>query len=252
MMKKTISLLILFCTLISLSEIASAQDDSLLSLEVIDPFIEVRTGPGRGYPIFYVMEEGEKIDVLQRRDGWYEVRGANGKIGWATPAQLSRTLQETGEPADLPTVSFGDYVKNKWRIGFSAGRFFAGDNADMFSAALSYRFNSWFSLEGETGRFYDSNARGSFYGANILVEPFSQWRVSPEFVLGSGKLSTGTQFEVISADEKDASYINFGGGANIYLGRNFMMRLDYRHTPVSIDNDTVTLKSWKIGFNTFF
>ena len=251
MSKNTYSLL-LFILLISLTSPAFAEDKPVLSLEVIDPLIEVRTGPGRGYPIFYVMEQGEKIDVLVRRDGWYEVRSANGRTGWVTPSQLSRTLQTTGEPADLPTVSFGDYLSNTWRVGFSAGRVVSGDTADIFSAALSYRFNTWFALEAEAGRFFDASDRGSFYGGNLLFEPFSQWRASPEFILGSGRRLSSTQPELPQQEDKNLRFINYGLGLNYYLGRNFVVRTDYRWTAVSEDNDTVTLESWKLGFNTFF
>lgn len=249
MSKKTPLLILL---LICLPLLSFAQDKPALSLEVIDPFIEVRTGPGRGYPIFYVMEQGENIEVLVRRDGWYEVRAENGRVGWVSPSQLSRTLQATGEPADLPSVSFGNYLTNKWRIGFSTGQVVTGDTADLFSVAASYRFNSWFALEGEYGRFFDSSDRGNFYGANLLFEPFSHWRLSPELILGSGKRSSSTQPELPQEEDKNFSFINYGLGFNYYLGRNFVVRSDYRWTAVSEDNDTVTLQSWKLGFNTFF
>lgn len=248
MFRKALSL---FLFLVSVSPSGFAEEPAL-SLEVIDPFIEVRTGPGRAYPIFYVMEQGETIDVLVSRDGWYEVRSENGRIGWVSPSQLSRTLQATGEPADLPTVSFGDYLKNKWRIGFAAGQIVKGDTSDMFSIAASYRFNSWFALEGETGRFYDSSDRGSFYGGNLLFEPFSQWRFSPELAIGSGKRSSSTQPELPQEDDKDFSFVNYGIGLNYYLGRNFVVTSEYRWTAVSENNGTVTLGSWQLGFNTFF
>lgn len=237
---------------LSLPQHAFAQDLSELTLEVIDPFIEVRSGPGRGYPVFYVIEQGEKINVIVRRDGWYEIAAENGKNGWVNPSQLSRTLQSTGEPADLPSVSYGDYLANKWRVGFSAGKFVSGDNSDVFAATLSYRFNTWFGLEGEGGRFYNATDRGSYYAANILVEPFSQWQFSPEFLLGSGKRQSSTQPELPKEDDKNLSFIHYGIGLNYYLGRNFVVRTDYRWSAVSEDNDTVTLESWKLGFNTFF
>ena len=31
-----------------------------LWLEVIDPYVEMHSGPGRGYPVFYVIEQGER------------------------------------------------------------------------------------------------------------------------------------------------------------------------------------------------
>ena len=57
-----------------------------LWLEVIDPYVEMHSGPGRGYPVFYVIEQGERVDVITRRPGWYEVRTQDGKTGWTTAA----------------------------------------------------------------------------------------------------------------------------------------------------------------------
>ncbi len=230
-------------------------DKSFLNLEVIDSYVEVRTGPGRGYPVFYVIEQGETVEVLKQRVGWYEVRAQNGKTGWATSSQLSRTLQSTGEPADLPSVSFGDYQKNKWRVGFTTGEFFDGElkGADIFSGTLSYRFYGWLSLEGEVGKLLSSGREGDFYNANILIEPFSRWRLSPELLLGGGKISFDPQpILADSVDIDDSDFTNYGLGLNYYVGRNFVIRGEYRRYSVSTDDDKATLESWKIGFNTFF
>ncbi len=227
---------------------------SFLNLEVIDSYVEVRTGPGRGYPVFYVIEQGETVEVLKQRVGWYEVRAQNGKTGWATSSQLSRTLQATGEPADLPSVSFGDYQKNKWRVGFTTGEFFDGElkGADIFSGTLSYRFYGWLSLEGEVGKLFNSGIEGDFYNANILIEPFSHWRLSPELLLGGGTISLDSQPELAPLGIDDSDFTNYGLGLNYYVGRNFVIRGEYRWYSVSTDDDKATLESWKIGFNTFF
>lgn len=235
------------------SEPELAQSDSIFSLEIIDSFVEVRTGPGRGYPIFYVIEQGESVEVLTRRSGWYEVRSENGRTGWATSRQLSRTLQATGEPADLPSVSFGDYQKNKWRVGFTTGEYFSGElkGADLFSATLSYRFLGWLSVEGEAGKSFNSEIESEFWNFNLLIEPFSNWRLSPELLMGGGEISIDNQPELVSLGIDDSQFENYGLGLNYYVGRNFVVRGEYRWYSVSAD-DTVTLESWKIGFNTFF
>ena len=228
--------------------------DAPIRLEVIDSFVELRTGPGRGYPIFYVIEQGEFVEVQVRRAGWYEVRTQAGRTGWATPSQLSRTLQSTGEPADLPTVSFGDYLKNKWRVGFTAGEFFNGElkGTDIFTGTISYRFLSWFSTEFELGKVLNSETEGDIYSGNLLFEPFSQRRLSPELLLGAGQLSLDSQPELADLDSGDSDFFNYGLGVNFYLGRNFVVRGEYRQYRVSTDDNKVTLDSWKIGFNTFF
>ena len=34
---------------------------------VAESFLEMRTGPGRGYPIFHIAEQGEPIIIVKRR-----------------------------------------------------------------------------------------------------------------------------------------------------------------------------------------
>ena len=57
-------------------------------LQVADPFLEVHTGPGRGYPVFYVVEKGQWVVVEFRRTDWYRVRAEGGQTGWVPRKQL--------------------------------------------------------------------------------------------------------------------------------------------------------------------
>ncbi|MGI9329960.1 MAG: SH3 domain-containing protein, partial [Gammaproteobacteria bacterium] len=38
---------------------------------VTDPYVDVHSGPGGGYPIFHVVERGEEVEVLKRRTDWF-------------------------------------------------------------------------------------------------------------------------------------------------------------------------------------
>jgi uncharacterized protein YgiM (DUF1202 family) len=233
--------------------ISEEKKDSL-TLEVIDSYVEMHSGPGRGYPIFYVIEQGERIEVITRRPGWYEVKTQNGKTGWTTAGQISRTLQTTGEPADLPTVSYGDYLKNRWRVGFNTGEFSSGELKDSshFSFTAGYRAFSWAGVEVETGKFFGSDTRGSLNSFNFLIEPYSQWRLSPFLIAGKGTLKIEAQPKLTPLNINDSSFNFYGLGINYYLGRNFLFKSEYRSYTVSTDNNDVSLKAWTIGFNTFF
>ncbi len=229
-------------------------DEQTLKLQVIDPYADVRSGPGRGYPVFYAVEEGETIEILARRPGWYEIRLANGRMGWVTAAQISRTIQVTGEPADLPTVSYGDYLKNSFRVGLTAGAFTSGEleASDFWSATFGYRANSWLGLEGEYGKLYGEDIRGDFYGLNLLLEPFSHGRFSPYLLLGMGNMQVDSQPKLVPLEIEESDFQNYGLGCNFYLGRNFLIKLEYRAFTVATEEQDVDLGAWKIGFNTFF
>ena len=67
------------------------------TVSVADPYLELRTGPGRGYPKFYVVNRGETVDILLRKTDWFKVRAPNGKEGWVDRDQLELTLQPGGQ-----------------------------------------------------------------------------------------------------------------------------------------------------------
>lgn len=225
-----------------------------LRLQVIDPYADVHSGPGRGYPVFYAVEEGETIEILARRPDWYEIRLRNGRVGWVTAAHISRTIQVTGEPADLPSVSYGDYLKNSVQVGFTSGAYASGEleGSEFWSATAGYRAISWLGFEAEYGKVYGEDVRGDFYGLNALIEPFSQWRFSPYVLIGAGSMSIDSQPKLVSLEIEEADFTNYGIGGNYYLGRNFLVKLEYRSYTVSTDENDVELGAWKIGFNTFF
>ena len=260
-------LAILSCTLaFFFSTSVTAQTESspdektpVMKLTVIDPYAELRTGPGRGYPVFYAIEQGETIEVLTSRPGWYEVRSANGSTGWTSTAELSRTMQASGEPADLPTVSYGDYLQRSFRAGLRSGSFAKGelDGSDTFSAVGGYKLYSWLGAELEFGKVFGNDIRGRYYGFNVVVEPFSQWRVSPFVSIGTGTMNIDSQPKLVPLNIEESDFNTYSLGAQYYIGRNFVMQVKYRWYEVDVEtnlniNNEEKVEAWNIGFNAFF
>ena len=61
-----------------------------LVLVVTDPYLEMHSGPGRGFPVIYVIGRDELVTVLYSRTDWYKVRASRGNEGWVRRAELSR------------------------------------------------------------------------------------------------------------------------------------------------------------------
>lgn len=221
----------------------------IVILEVVEPFIEMHTGPGRGYPVFNVVEQGENIEILKRKPNWYKIRSPDNKVGWTKAAQLAHTLKPTGVPVDLPEVDHGDYLQSHWRVGFTAGQL---EGASTFSVTAGYRPFSWAGAELEAGKIYDESVTSDYYGINLLVEPIQNWVVTPFITIGIGQFSFNNRQKVIVNDTGSSNYTSYGLGASSYIGRNFVIRAEYRWYSVSTDEDSVGLNAWKIGLNTFF
>lgn len=240
--------------LCSLGVAESEFNTDVSELEVIDAYAEIHSGPGRGYPVFYTVEQGEKINILSRRPGWYEIKTESGKLGWATASQISRTIQNTGEPADLPTVSYGDFIKNSWFVGMNTGQFSAGEleGFEVFGLSGGYRFLEWLGADVEFGRLFGSDASGEYYAGNLYFEPFNQWKLSPYGSIGMGALDVDSLPKQIDFSQESSDFYSYGIGASYYLGRNFIVKGEYRWYSVSVEDDSENLATWKIGFNTYF
>jgi len=97
-------------------------------VQVADPYIELHTGPGRGYPIFFVVDRGDWVEILKRRtDSWFKVRTASGKEGWVTRRQMEQTLTVTGEATHFVDPGLVDFAERRWEAGAMGGRFKGND-----------------------------------------------------------------------------------------------------------------------------
>ncbi len=76
-----------------------------LELVVAEPYLEMHSGPGRGYPVVYVVGRDEVLTVLYSRTDWFKVRAPHGQEGWARRSELALTkLHHRGAGAD-PALS---------------------------------------------------------------------------------------------------------------------------------------------------
>lgn len=219
-------------------------------VEVADPYIEMRTGPGRGYPVFHVGERGERIELLSRKTSWYRVRTARGIEGWVDRAQLERTLGASGEPVRIGSGSFDDYQTRRWEFGAFGGEF-GGAGTITLSAVrvLSPGLHGEISLAHVLGRFSDS----LIAGADLMALPAPEWRVAPYFLVGTGIIDTRPHTVLVQARDGQDQLSHAGIGVRAYLTRHVLARIEYRyHVIFTSRDDNEEVSEWKAGFSVFF
>src|ERR1700704_4649053 len=86
-------------------------------VQVTDPYLELHTGPGRGYPVFFVVARGESVDIELRHTDWYRVRTAGGKLGWVHRKQLETTLTAGGGTKTFRDIALDDYLSRRVQLG---------------------------------------------------------------------------------------------------------------------------------------
>ena len=217
---------------------------------VSDPYVEMRTGPGRGFPIFYVAGQGDEITILKRRTDWFKVRTERDKEGWVHIQDMQHTLDLDGSNIDFGELDQSDFTKRRWEMGFNGGDF---GGASSLTAYVGYALtpNITFQIEGTQilGEFSD----GVMGSANILMYPFPKWRLSPYFTIGTGIITTKPHTTVVQAEDREDEIVHAGVGANLYLSDRFMLRMEYkRHTVLTSRDDNEEIDQWKAGFSVFF
>src|SRR5450432_1260542 len=93
--------------------------DRYLDLVVTDAYIEMHSGPGRGFPVTYVIGRDEDLTVLYSRTDWFKVRASSGQEGWVRRIDLARTVTTTGEPAPIPP--YPEFATHRWEMGAGYG-----------------------------------------------------------------------------------------------------------------------------------
>jgi hypothetical protein len=222
----------------------------LLQVFVTAPYIELHTGPGRGYPVFHVVPREDSIDVLKRRTDWFKVRDERGVEGWAAQRDMLNTVLADGSPF---TFSLGD------RAGFTAHRgelgVFVGDygGATLISGYGSYSFNSSLAAELSLGQFL-GNASNGIVGDLGLTHVFlPEWRLSPFVMLGTGFVNIDPKATLVAPPDRTDQTAYYGAGLRFYLTRRFFLRGEYKsHMVFTSRNDNDEVDEWKLGFAFFF
>lgn len=221
-----------------------------LQVVVDDPYIEMHTGPGRGYPTFHVAERGETVIIHKQRTSWLKVETRHGQIGWVPRAQMANTLKLNGEPLQLDYATLEDYVSSRWELGFSAGDF---DGAELLSVHLGYRLTSNITLQISGARAVGNFSDLLLGNASIKMQPFPEWRISPYFLLGAGVLRTKPSATLVQTEDRTDNTVQAGLGVRTYINRRMLFNLELRnYVALTSRDENEEVLEWKAGLSVFF
>jgi hypothetical protein len=224
--------------------------DRFYKVVVRDAYIELHTGPGRGYPVFHVADRGELLDVTKRHTDWYKVETEKGVSGWVDAEQMSRTLEPDGSPANIKRPGREDYLARRWESGVQLGDF---DGANIISTYVAYQFTPNIATELWGSHLSGDFSDGWMVSANIVHQPFPDWRISPFFTLGTGVIHIQPKATLVQVEDRTDQQAHVGFGLRTYMGRRFMIRAEYKSYVVFTSRDeNEEVDEWKAGFAVFF
>jgi hypothetical protein len=250
-MRRSFTIIGLLLTLLLCQVQTASAKEHPHTILIADPYIELHTGPGRGYPVFHVVERGREVEIVKRRTDWFQIRTERGLEGWVPREQMIATLEPTGEPLDLQEPARENYMSRRWQAGVAGGDF-AG--ASMVSAFGGYAFSDNLSIELTFNHIVGEFSNG--YSATLgLVHVFvPEWRISPYFTLGTGVIYTDPKSTLVQSVDRTDQIGYVGGGLQFYLTRRFMLRTEYRNNVIFTSrNDNEEVDEWKyLGIAFFF
>lgn len=243
----------ILATLLLLSQVPTGvawSADRYFTVAVADPFLEMHTGPGRGYPKFHVVDRGEAVEIIKRRTDWFLVRDPDGTEGWVDRAQLQLTLKPDGETVDFPEADQSEFTESRWEAGVLAGDFGGANVVSLYGA---YSLNPNVAIEVWGSQILGNFSNGWMASVNVVHETWPEWRISPFFTLGSGVVHTSPKSTIVQGEDRTDQVAHVGAGLRIYATRRFILRAEYKsYVAFTSRDDNEEVEEWKAGFAFFF
>lgn len=247
-MKRGPSIAVLLTAALLAANVAGAA--SPRSVVVQDPFLEFRSGPGRGYPVFHVVDRGQPVELLRRRTDWIKVRSEGGKEGWVNRTQLERTLTPEGEPVTVPGPAPESRTAHRWEASLATGDF---GGASVVAVQAAWAVTSTLLVRADAAQLLGSYSDGWLVTAGVAHLFAPQWRVSPFVGIGGGVLRVDPKATLIEAEERTDETGYLGAGLRGYLSNRFLLQAEYRHYVVFPDRDeNEEIAQWTVAFTYFF
>ena len=219
-------------------------------LQIADAFIELRSGPGRGFPVFFVASRSEWIAIELRHTDWFKVRTDGGKVGWVNRQQLDTTLTAAGGQKTFRDILLDDYLSRRVQLGAAWGQF---KSEPMLKLWTSVRVSETLSLEGTIGQVQGVFSGTDFWHLNVVAEPWSDQRFSPFVSIGVGKFKNFPNLSLIGAAPTDAKLAHAGLGVQYHISDRFVLRADYAlYTAFVADTRTTEYRAFTAGLGFFF
>lgn len=221
-----------------------------VEVAVADPYLELRTGPGRGYPVFRVIPRGEKVQILFRRTDWFRIRDEHDAEGWANLGNMQETLLASGEKLPIEDLSHRDFDNQPFELGAQSGNFGGGNVNTLY---VGYSMNSNLSAELAASQTLGHASNSTIVLLGLAHAPRPDWRVAPFVDLGTGVVKIAPKATIISPPERTQQIAYYGLGVKWYLSRRFIVRADYRSYVIfTKQNTNEDRNEWKAGFAFFF
>lgn len=221
-----------------------------LEVTVADPYLELHSGPGRGFPIVNVVERGATVRVQKRRTDWFQVVDTDGREGWVHRGQMAATLLPAGQRLEIDDPAREDFGAHRREVGMMIGDYGGANVVTVYGA---YAFNEHLSGELALAHILGNFSDGQYATIGVTHVPMPEWRIQPFLSIGTGVIRIQPSGALVGTPERTDQVAYAGIGVRAYLARRFIVRGEFKEYVVFTDRDENEEDiEWKIGFAFFF
>jgi hypothetical protein len=227
-----------------------ATDNGLPQVALSDPFVELHTGPGRGYPVFHVAARGERVSLLLAHTSWVKLRTASGREGWASRESLRGTLVAAGVAPGLMQRWSDRWLQDRLALGAAWGRF---QSQPMLRLAARYRLGEALGLEASAGQVQGLYSGTDFWQLDATVEPMSDRDWSPTFAVGVGRFHNIPNASLVEQGQTHANLAHAAVGVRWRFGSRYEVRADWSlYTALLSEQRSREYRALTLGLSFFF
>lgn len=222
----------------------------LARVRVTGPYLDMRSGPGRGYPVFYAAEKDEWVVIELRHTNWFKVRTARGPVGWVSREQMKQTVTEDGVPFELADPTLNDFLQRRFDIGVGYG---ATAKTAFTRVWAGWRMSDTLSLDLNYADVQQRSASTGIWTASLLAEPWSDQRISPFVGVGVGRFNHVPNESLVNNETQNGNLGVFTLGVRYFLSGRAALRIDYSRYAVFVsDTDYRNYQAGTIGLSIHF
>ncbi len=222
--------------------------ERLVEVVVTQPFLEMHSGPGRGYPVVYVVGRDDTVTVLYSHTDWFKVRAQRGQEGWVRRRDLAATVLDSGEPAPVPP--YPDFATHRWEIGAGYGVY---NHQNLVTAYGDFGLTESLDVELVVEQAFGTidNRYIATLGLRHTFVPEWKW-ISPTAGIGGGYQYIDDKVPPKPLQtHNEMAYVSLG--LRGFITQRFMWRADWRKYDVFTNqNQNEEPEEWKFGLAVFF
>jgi hypothetical protein len=242
--------LALLAGVITAASPAAAARQPAENVVVQDPYLELHSGPGRGYPVVQVVNRGREVRLERQRTDWIKVAADRGPQGWVHRSQLERTLTPQGEAVKLPGPAPESRVEHRWEVGAATGDF-AG--ASVISVNAAYSLTRSLQLRADVSQLLGNFSNAWLATAGLSHTFVPAWRVSPFVAIGAGAIWLEPDARLVQALDRNEEVAYAALGLRGFLSDRFLLQAEYRgYVAFTNRDENEELDAWTLGFTYFF